>query len=219
MFGELVLDFFIWAQDTGTPDTPAPSTLAETHLSPFLNDDLRDIIAAFEVGLTVGVEYGVGPTHNVYRRDFATRQRTAQYNAGEDLGSQFFGEQPDLNTPADLDILPPIDRAGLDIDSYARDPEAFVEHMRALDIPENQIEILTGLYRQYSDNEAGFQRFLKKLKDLTTVAPAMKLSGPQPGTGPDVPTDDWDYIFEAIRKRKRYQYARELLALIPGASV
>ena len=103
-FGELVLDFFIWAQETGTPDTPAPSTLAETHLSPFLNDDLRDVIAAFEVGLAVGVEYGVGPTHNVYRRDFATRQRTAQYNAGEDLGSQFFGEQPDLNTPADLDL-------------------------------------------------------------------------------------------------------------------
>ena len=76
------------------------------------------------------------------------------------------------------------------------------------------------MYRQYSDNEAGFQRFLKKLKDLTTVAPAMKLSGPQPGTthGPDVPTD-WDYIFEAIRRRRRYQYARELLAVIPGASV
>ena len=240
-FGELVLDFFIWAQEKGQPETPAPSTLAETHLSPFLNDDLRDVIAAIEVGLAVGVEYGAGPAKHPYARDFYHGQRSQQAisaSEGADAMSPF--EVTQQGSPPDVTGRPRNEDLSTRFELYARDPETYMRDRQAQmesDIAaearldpntdwraqfKDMLDYEISMFRRYTDNEAGFQRFIRKLNELgRTLAPSMKLTGPQTGYGPDVPTDttDWDYIFEAIRKRQRYQYARDLVALIGGTSV
>ena len=98
------------------------------------------------------------------------------------------------------------------------DPDGTKDLRRVAD---QELDAELSLFQRYRDNEAGFQRFLKKLRELDQViAPSWKRQPVELGHGSTTDTpSDWDQIFEALRKRKRYQLVNGLLTSTPGRTL